>query len=92
MSSSAENQQHVSGEGPDTNPEPHRSVRDYASEQLHQTGEYAATKARDAAGHYVREPAKDLVTIFRDYAREKPDVAACWCFALGVFVGWKIKP
>lgn len=52
----------------------------------------AADMASDATTHYVKEPAKDLLSMARDYAREKPDVAACWCFALGVIVGWKLKP
>ncbi|WP_153555750.1 hypothetical protein [Roseimaritima sediminicola] len=41
--------------------------------------------------HYVSEPAKDVLTMFRDYAHEKPDVAAMWCFGLGLIVGWKLR-
>ena len=37
-------------------------------------------------------PAKDLVNYMRKYARAKPDVAALWCFGVGIFVGWKMKP
>lgn len=37
-------------------------------------------------------PAHDLMDYVRRYAREKPDVAALWCFGLGVIVGWKAKP
>lgn len=61
-----------------------------------ETASHAADNARqftsDAAQHYVREPARDLLGLAKDYAREKPDVAAMWCFALGVVVGWKLKP
>ncbi|TWU03221.1 hypothetical protein [Neorhodopirellula pilleata] len=52
----------------------------------------ASVYGHDAAQHFVREPARDLFSIAKDYAREKPDVAACWMFALGVVVGWKLKP
>lgn len=52
----------------------------------------AADMSRDGARHYVREPASDLFSLLRDYAREKPDVAAVWCFGLGLIVGWKLKP
>ncbi|GAB5443378.1 MAG: hypothetical protein Fues2KO_37270 [Fuerstiella sp.] len=37
-------------------------------------------------------PARDLSDYIREYARQKPDVAAMWCFGLGIFIGWKIKP
>lgn len=52
----------------------------------------AASAASECATHYVREPARDVVGLMRDYSREKPDVAALWCFAIGVLVGWKLKP
>lgn len=52
----------------------------------------AADYGRESARHYVREPAGDLFSLLRDYAREKPDVAAVWCFGLGLVVGWKLKP
>jgi hypothetical protein len=41
--------------------------------------------------HYVAEPAKDLFTLLRDYAKDKPDVAAMWAFGIGVLVGWKLR-
>jgi hypothetical protein len=28
----------------------------------------------------------------RNYARERPDVAALWCFGIGFVLGWKLKP
>ena len=37
-------------------------------------------------------PAEDILTYLRDYAREKPDVAALWCFGIGFVLGWKLKP
>lgn len=38
------------------------------------------------------QPTKDVVEYVREYARQKPDVAALWCFGLGIVVGWKAKP
>ena len=37
------------------------------------------------------QPSKDLLTYVQAYAREKPDVAALWCFGLGFVLGWKLK-
>ncbi|MCG6156449.1 hypothetical protein [Rubinisphaera margarita] len=37
-------------------------------------------------------PAEDIVNYLKEYAREKPEAAALWCFGIGFFVGWKIKP
>jgi hypothetical protein len=38
------------------------------------------------------QPSQDLMEYLKAYAREKPDVAALWCFGLGFVVGWKLKP
>jgi len=38
------------------------------------------------------EPGKDIVTYFKAYAKEKPEVAALWCFGVGFVLGWKLKP
>jgi hypothetical protein len=35
---------------------------------------------------------RDLVEYLRDYARERPEVAALWCFGIGFILGWKLKP
>jgi hypothetical protein len=40
----------------------------------------------------LRKPAQDILEYLRDYAREKPDVAAMWCFGIGFVLGWKLKP
>ena len=34
----------------------------------------------------------DLVEYLKDYARERPEVAAMWCFGIGFVLGWKLKP
>ncbi len=37
-------------------------------------------------------PANDLVEYLKDYARQRPEVAARWCFGIGFVLGWKLKP
>lgn len=69
-----------------------KSMSDSGKETASKVAHTAAEYSQDAAQHYVAEPAKDLVELMKDYAREKPDVAACWCFAIGVVIGWKLKP
>ncbi len=34
----------------------------------------------------------DIIDYLKEYAREKPEVAALWCFGVGFILGWKIKP
>jgi hypothetical protein len=34
----------------------------------------------------------DLIDYLKEYAREKPEVAALWCFGIGFIIGWKLKP
>ncbi|MBB3209218.1 hypothetical protein FHS27_005056 [Rhodopirellula rubra] len=68
------------------------TIGDTARVTAERAATYAAQQGQVAAKHYVSEPAKDLLTLMKEYAREKPDVAACWCFGLGVLVGWKLKP
>jgi len=53
----------------------------------------SATEIAQDAGHYfVAEPAKDLISLAKDYAKDKPDVAAMWALGLGIIIGWKLKP
>jgi hypothetical protein len=45
--------------------------------------------------HQLRErlvPSSDLVGCVRQYARERPEVVALWCFGIGFVLGWKLKP
>jgi len=48
---------------------------------------------RNSALHSSQEmqPSKDLIEYMKDYAREKPEMAALWCFGIGFIVGWKMK-
>lgn len=62
------------------------------NERVQQLAQSAANTGQDMAEHYVTEPAKDMVTLVKDFVKKKPDVAAMWCFGLGVIVGWKLKP
>jgi hypothetical protein len=38
------------------------------------------------------QPAQDCLAYLREYARQRPDVAALWCFGIGFVLGWKLKP
>jgi hypothetical protein len=38
------------------------------------------------------DAARDLVHYLKEYAREKPEVAALWCLGIGFVLGWKLKP
>ncbi len=69
-----------------------KSVSSHARETAGRAASGAGDVAQDAARHFVREPASDLFSLAKQYARDKPDVAACWAFGLGVIVGWKLKP
>lgn len=66
-------------------------VREAAREKLADVADSAAQTMREAGTHYVAEPASDLFSLLRDYAKDKPDVAAMWAFGIGVMVGWKLR-
>jgi hypothetical protein len=36
--------------------------------------------------------ARDVMDYLKEYAREKPEVAALWCLGIGFIIGWKLKP
>jgi hypothetical protein len=38
------------------------------------------------------DAARDLVDYLKEYARQKPEVAALWCLGIGFILGWKLKP
>jgi hypothetical protein len=38
------------------------------------------------------EVAADVIDYLKEYAREKPEVAALWCLGIGFILGWKLKP
>ena len=51
----------------------------------------ATEKLQQAGQHFVTEPARDIFGVLKEYALEKPDVTALWCFGLGLLVGWKLR-
>ena len=63
-----------------------------AGEQLYIAAESAKKKGIGYGDHYVAEPAEDLFGLLKDYASSRPEVAAAWCFGLGLFIGWKLRP
>jgi len=65
-------------------------VRDAAREKFADVADSAASTIREAGSHYVAEPAQDIFSLLRDYAKDKPDVAAMWAFGIGIMVGWKL--
>ncbi|MGB7347211.1 MAG: hypothetical protein WBD20_23515 [Pirellulaceae bacterium] len=67
-------------------------VKGVARELVNDATDSLAFGAREFKDHYVAEPAKDLLSLAKDYAKDKPEVAAVWAFGLGLIVGWKIKP
>lgn len=40
----------------------------------------------------TKNPAEEILNYLKQYAREKPDVAAMWIFGIGFVLGWKLKP
>ena len=36
-------------------------------------------------------PAQDLVEYVKNYAKEKPEMAALYCLMIGFVLGWKLK-
>lgn len=63
-----------------------------AGEKMATVASSAAETAKEYGKHYVGEPTKDIVSLLQDYAKNKPEVAAMWCFGIGFFVGWKLRP
>jgi hypothetical protein len=41
---------------------------------------------------YELNPVEDVLIYLREYARERPEVVAFTCFAVGFILGWKLKP
>jgi hypothetical protein len=54
----------------------------------HDVSSPSASMSRDFELH----PKQDLTEYLREYAREKPEVVALWCFGVGFILGWKLKP
>ncbi|QDS88629.1 hypothetical protein EC9_28200 [Rosistilla ulvae] len=69
-----------------------QTTNEAARQTANRVAHSAADATQECASYYVGQPAKDLFSLAKDYAHDKPDIAAFWCFGLGVLVGWKLKP
>ena len=58
------------------------------------SSQYESTPARRqyAGDTTAMRPSQDIVEYLREYAREKPEAVALWCFGIGFVLGWKLKP
>jgi hypothetical protein len=58
--------------------------------------EYRDDLAYKAAPRVVEDtelrPLEDIIAYLREYTRERPEVVALTCFAVGFILGWKLKP
>jgi len=53
----------------------------------------ATNQRRESGGDQgAMKPSEDIVQYLTTYAKQKPDVAALWCFGVGFVLGWKLKP
>jgi hypothetical protein len=52
----------------------------------------SASPPSQTHSHEQHDIGRDLIEYLKDYAREKPEVAALWCFGIGFILGWKLKP
>jgi len=39
----------------------------------------------------LTQTTKSALEHFQEYGRERPGVAALWCFGIGFVLGWKLK-
>jgi hypothetical protein len=61
---------------------------------MNKTQSYDRPDAADFA-HDRPRPAHsdpDFAQYLKEYARQRPEVAALWCLGLGFILGWKLKP
>ncbi len=65
--------------------------RSASSNKASEVASMASERIQHAGQHFVAEPAKDLIVRLKEFAQDKPDVAAMWCFGLGMLVGWKLR-
>jgi len=53
---------------------------------------YAAEPGQRSASESEMRPYEDFMSYLREYTRERPEVVALTCFAIGFVLGWKLKP
>lgn len=49
-------------------------------------------EAMEAMQQSDYNPTTDLMEYCKEYARQKPEMFALWCFGVGFVLGWKLKP
>jgi hypothetical protein len=42
--------------------------------------------------HDSQQLCRDVMSYFREYARENPETVALWSLGVGFVLGWKLKP
>ncbi|HWL08567.1 MAG TPA: hypothetical protein VNQ76_09190 [Planctomicrobium sp.] len=63
------------------------------SETLRPKSQSSSKAAVSSSGKQeMVNPLEDTLCYLRTYAKEKPEVAALWCFGVGFILGWKLKP
>jgi hypothetical protein len=54
------------------------------------------SKPAGAESHWKAEeamqPCQDLMSYCQEYARQRPEMVALWCFGIGFVLGWRLKP
>ena len=53
---------------------------------------HPTNRTADPAQSGLPQPCQNLAVVLRDYARQRPEVAALWCLGIGFVLGWKLKP
>lgn len=56
---------------------------------MHSHPETSAARPGEPAD---RNAPPEFTAYLKEYARERPEVVALWCFGIGFILGWKLKP
>lgn len=65
----------------------------YATSQSKKTSSEAGWPGETSpASKHEYQPLEDAAEYARNFARERPEVAALWCLGVGFILGWKLKP
>src|SRR5690349_11106696 len=59
---------------------------------MNETQSYERPQTAGFTSEGPMQPGPDFVQYLKEYARQKPEVAALWCVGLGFILGWKLKP
>jgi hypothetical protein len=67
--------------------------QDYSSPETREATMHSQFgNAPESSASMQTPPTEALMQYFKDYARERPEVLAMWCFGIGFVLGWKLKP